>query len=161
MLHGANMGPTWILSAPDGPHVGPMNLAIREHIQQQDPVVMYICESPVRPWSRYSGDPHGLPVCISHGAGIPIPQHDTGLGNWGNWKIYHGLVQDCSISSTLAMEILQSCIKLSIWNNQCIQAYFSQNWYALVVMAELIFFIKLLIMVGITFRKMKLKCMVL
>ena len=28
-VHGANMGPTWGLSAPDGPHVGPMNLAIR------------------------------------------------------------------------------------------------------------------------------------
>ena len=24
-----NMGSTWVLSAPDGPHVGPMNLAIR------------------------------------------------------------------------------------------------------------------------------------
>ena len=29
-VHGANMGPTWVLSAPDGPHIGPMNLAIRE-----------------------------------------------------------------------------------------------------------------------------------
>ena len=29
-VHGANMGPTWVLSAADGPHVGPMNLAIRE-----------------------------------------------------------------------------------------------------------------------------------
>ena len=28
-VHGANMGPTWVLSAPDGPHVGPMELAIR------------------------------------------------------------------------------------------------------------------------------------
>ena len=28
-VHGTNMGPTWILSAPDGPHVGPMNLAIK------------------------------------------------------------------------------------------------------------------------------------
>ena len=28
-VHGANMGPTWVLSGPDGPHVGPMNLAIR------------------------------------------------------------------------------------------------------------------------------------
>ena len=27
-VHGANMGPTWVLSAPDGPNVGPMNLAI-------------------------------------------------------------------------------------------------------------------------------------
>ena len=29
-VYGANMGPTSILSAPDGPHVGPINLAIRE-----------------------------------------------------------------------------------------------------------------------------------
>ena len=28
-VHGANMGPIWVLLAPDGPHVGPMNLAIR------------------------------------------------------------------------------------------------------------------------------------
>ena len=26
-VHGANMGPTWVLSATDGPHVGPTNLA--------------------------------------------------------------------------------------------------------------------------------------
>ena len=29
-VHGTNMGLTWVQSAPDGPHVGPMNLAIRE-----------------------------------------------------------------------------------------------------------------------------------
>ena len=29
-IHGAIMGPTWVLSAPDGPHDGPMYLAIRE-----------------------------------------------------------------------------------------------------------------------------------
>ena len=28
-VHGANMGPTWVLWAPVGPYVGPMNLAIR------------------------------------------------------------------------------------------------------------------------------------
>ena len=28
-VHGANMGPTWVLSAPDDPHVGPMNLVIK------------------------------------------------------------------------------------------------------------------------------------
>ena len=28
-VHVAHMGPTWVLSAPGGPHVGPMNLAIR------------------------------------------------------------------------------------------------------------------------------------
>ena len=31
-VHVAIMGPTWVLSAPDGPHVGPMNFAIREVI---------------------------------------------------------------------------------------------------------------------------------
>ena len=34
-VHGANMGPTWVLSAPDGPHVGPMNLAIRVQMPWQ------------------------------------------------------------------------------------------------------------------------------
>ena len=28
-VHGANMGHTCVLSDPDGPHVGPMNLAIK------------------------------------------------------------------------------------------------------------------------------------
>ena len=28
-IHGANMGPIWVLLAPDGPHVGPMNLDIK------------------------------------------------------------------------------------------------------------------------------------
>ena len=27
-VHGTNMGPIWVLSAPDGPHVGSLNLAI-------------------------------------------------------------------------------------------------------------------------------------
>ena len=31
-VHWANMGTTWVLSAPDGPHVGAMNLAIRDVI---------------------------------------------------------------------------------------------------------------------------------
>ena len=29
-VHGANMGSTWVLWAPDGPHVGPMNLVNRD-----------------------------------------------------------------------------------------------------------------------------------
>ena len=29
-IHGANMGPTWVLSAPGGPYVGHMNLATRD-----------------------------------------------------------------------------------------------------------------------------------
>ena len=30
-VHVANMGPTWVLSAPDGPRVGPMNFVIRDY----------------------------------------------------------------------------------------------------------------------------------
>ena len=30
-VDGANMGPTWVLSAPNGPHVGPMNLVSEIH----------------------------------------------------------------------------------------------------------------------------------
>ena len=32
-VHVAHMGLTWVLSAPDGPHVGPMNLAIRVYVK--------------------------------------------------------------------------------------------------------------------------------
>ena len=32
-IHGANMGPIWVLSAPDGPHVGARNHAIRVSYQ--------------------------------------------------------------------------------------------------------------------------------
>ena len=32
------MGPTWVLSAPNGPHVGPMNLAIREVMDEYIPL---------------------------------------------------------------------------------------------------------------------------
>ena len=31
-VHGANMGPTWVLWAQEGPHVGPMNLDIMDGI---------------------------------------------------------------------------------------------------------------------------------
>ena len=34
-VHVANMGSTCVLSAPDGPHVGPMNLAIRKPRKQR------------------------------------------------------------------------------------------------------------------------------
>ena len=32
-VYGANMGPTWVLSAPGGPHVGHMNIVIWDHLQ--------------------------------------------------------------------------------------------------------------------------------
>ena len=41
-LYGANMGATWVLSAPDGPHVGPMNLAISAIMLKILPVYLHI-----------------------------------------------------------------------------------------------------------------------
>ena len=35
-VHVANMGPTWVLSAPGEPHVGPMNFAIKDIFQKVD-----------------------------------------------------------------------------------------------------------------------------
>ena len=43
-VHGTNMGRTWVLSAPDGPHVGPMNLAIREGLSPG----VHVPDKPVR-----------------------------------------------------------------------------------------------------------------
>ena len=42
-VHGANMGPTWVLSAPDGPHVGPVILAIRVTLARDQRQVMNQC----------------------------------------------------------------------------------------------------------------------
>ena len=41
-VHVANMGPTWVLSAPDGPHVGPMDLAIRDVMWDAVGIVLHM-----------------------------------------------------------------------------------------------------------------------
>ena len=46
-VHGANMGPTWVLSAPDGPHVGPINLAIGAVLDHDAPVDVFDDEDTV------------------------------------------------------------------------------------------------------------------
>ena len=54
-VHVAHMGPTWVLSAPDGPHVGPINLAIR-----------LVCFSGVFPYVLvYSIDYHWFLSCTA------------------------------------------------------------------------------------------------
>ena len=79
---GANMGPTWVLSAPDGPHVGPMNLAIRVPIKRlfhwrwSDMlallmlsilyvIVVYIPMSGSMPWNIITWQPReAIPKCL-------------------------------------------------------------------------------------------------
>ena len=52
------MGPTWVLSVPDGPHVGPMNLAIRDN----DVIIAWYVHWVADYWPAY------LPsvACASH-----------------------------------------------------------------------------------------------
>ena len=72
-VHGASMGPTWILSAPDGPHVGPMNLAIRDVCQNLQHWLQ-----PIRGWIfAHNCKPH-----------FPI---DMSLWHWENNRlVIHG-----------------------------------------------------------------------
>ena len=67
-VNGATMGPTCVLSPPDGPHVGPMNLAIRESILFTD-----------RQYDNYKGTtktklekktPHICPPSVRYGASV-------------------------------------------------------------------------------------------
>ena len=59
-VHGINMGPTWVLSAPVGPHVGPMALAIRAGLLSYAPQwhclwLVYFSTAPITPWTMYVG----------------------------------------------------------------------------------------------------------
>ena len=47
------MGPTWVLLAPDGPHVGPMNLAIREVIVPSTGKILWIKFTSKKTWWRH------------------------------------------------------------------------------------------------------------
>ena len=63
------MGPTWVLSVPDGPHVGPMDLAIRGVAQFSNLnfyyawtlAVWFITLSP-----KHSGKYHNRPLSCDH-----------------------------------------------------------------------------------------------
>ena len=53
---GANLGPTWDLSAPDGPHVGPRNLAVKDGVACVSCYVLIIlsnCCFTVIPWNDF------------------------------------------------------------------------------------------------------------
>ena len=43
------LGPTWVLSAPGGPHVGPINLAIRVILYQKECPTVLVCKKSLLP----------------------------------------------------------------------------------------------------------------
>ena len=49
-IHGANNGPICVLSAPDGPHVGPMNFAIREVVRRES--MLSLCTMEVKVFGK-------------------------------------------------------------------------------------------------------------
>ena len=71
MVHGTNMGPTWVLSAPDGPHVGPMNLAVREENRDH--------------WNKRNVKQCFLPPAVLHN--IILPRSPTDIMRLGRVQI--------------------------------------------------------------------------
>ena len=60
-VHGANMRPTWVLPAPDWPHVGSMNLAIRDVLHGS-----LTHGGAVTPYGDIDLDQHGLCKSVHH-----------------------------------------------------------------------------------------------
>ena len=65
-VHGTNMGPTWVMSAPDEPHVGPRNLVIRVFTRW-----WYVFTDELIVGVATHGMPRGLPFhnCSVHAGG--------------------------------------------------------------------------------------------
>ena len=57
------MGPTWVMSPPDGPHVGPMNLAIRGAYGMLLPLSINI-QNGSQALNTYGGISRGLGKCL-------------------------------------------------------------------------------------------------
>ena len=61
-VHAANMGPTWVLSSPDGPHVGPMNFAIRAYTLKSK---LYQCQWVMLEWNVKMTESKTGPLLLS------------------------------------------------------------------------------------------------
>ena len=61
-VHWAYMGPIWVLSAPDGPHVGPMNCAIWDFLSRIVPPDQNIALFGISVASQITGNPIFYPT---------------------------------------------------------------------------------------------------
>ena len=65
------MGPTWVLSAPDGPHIGPMNLSIRGYLKSaSEQFRELISDSPALRQANQCGAAIGDPAILGPGVGV-------------------------------------------------------------------------------------------
>ena len=101
-VHGANIGSTWVLSAPDGPHVGPMNFAIRDMHVTAFLAPLPLLHSIIMNWNWYQ----------LRGSSNTDGYIDGLVQESRNSK---ALMQEIRNSSALAMEWRLFCTNPSIW----------------------------------------------
>ena len=89
-VRGSNMGPTWVLSAPGGPHVDPMSLAIRvvSHNTWTEPWPWHLSVDTRTPYCIRHPPSGTRPPCTPHKNWAPLvdTSHSQGrcmqLANW-------------------------------------------------------------------------------
>ena len=106
-FHEAHMGPSWVLSAPAGPHVGPMNLAIKDsswlfagtYCQQRE--VEAITEGVEEDEGVCCCEPGHMPHCLSLNAAFNQ--------RWLAWEVVvtKYILEGYSISDNSAASMLQ------------------------------------------------------
>ena len=119
-VHRANMRPTWVLSAPDEPHVGPMNLFIRAGNPKANK-----CCSPIHSYpylSRVCGNSPGTHLTISRWDSITLYQMDT----------FSALLAICAANSLVTGEFpAQRPVTRSfgVFFYLCLNKRLSKQWY--------------------------------
>ena len=119
-VHGTNMGPTWVLSAPDGPHFGPMNLAIRGTFGWDKRM------RSVEPWQLYV-------MCSRVLTTWPIAEKSPRPGNWAG--VGHSEVQQkcrywvhCNIMLIEALLTRNSTVGRNCYDNRE-KRRLRRNWW--------------------------------
>ena len=87
-VHGANKGPTWVLSAPGWPVIGPMNFAIRVGIRYTTSVcwIVPVCMWRVLIWVRMLYLLMFTEVLQYHGEWHEYNMKYPELNHWINWR---------------------------------------------------------------------------
>ena len=92
-VHGANIGPTWVLSAPDGPYVGPLILAFREAYLSRSGIISFCSIPLLLRLSRKSGD---CPLGSTTSIGSPTPRGSCHTSSWKNTLWWHHVMETFS-----------------------------------------------------------------
>ena len=101
-VRGANMGPTWVLSAPVGPHIGLMNLAIRAVV-----ALLALCEN------TYALADHGVSKQENHRSNMWLA-----FSQYTNTELKYRIVlfiRILIITSAIQISILYVELSLIIW----------------------------------------------